>query len=117
MSLLDKAKAAAQKVAEGAQKGAHQVQEKVEQSQTRKKADDLAKQLGYLIVRERSGGEAAGAAADDLVGQITALEAQLAAMQAGEDDAGTDAASATPMPATEPPPAASEPTAGDFKLD
>jgi hypothetical protein len=40
--------------------------------------DALAKQLGYLIVKERSGGEAAGAEADRLVGEIQALETKLA---------------------------------------
>jgi hypothetical protein len=112
MSLLDKAKAAAAKVAEGAQKGAQQVQGKVEQTQTRKKADDLAKQLGYLIVRERSGGEPAGPAADDLIGQIVALEAQLAASP--QESLSTPPTDAAPAP---PPTAASEPTAGDFTLD
>jgi hypothetical protein len=78
MGILDKAKAAAGKVAEEAKKGTAQVQDKVEQAQTRKKADALAEQLGYLIVRERSGGEAAGAEADRLVGEIQALESKLA---------------------------------------
>ena len=78
MGILDKAKAAAEKVAEEAKKGTAQVQDKVEQSQTRKKADDLAKQLGYLIVKERGGGEAAGAEGDRLVGEIQELEAKLA---------------------------------------
>ncbi len=78
MGLLDKAKAAAGKVAEEAKKGTAQVQGKVEHSQTRKKADGLAEQLGYLIVKERSGGEPAGAEADRLVEEIQALEAKLA---------------------------------------
>ncbi|MEP7225404.1 MAG: hypothetical protein ABI783_10650 [Actinomycetota bacterium] len=78
MGILDKAKAAAEKAAEQAKKGTAQVQGKVEQSQTRKKADGLAEQLGYLIVRERSGGEPAGAEADRLVAEIQALEAKLA---------------------------------------
>ena len=79
MGLLDKAKAAAEKVAEEAKKGTAQVQDKVEQAQTRKKADELAKQLGYLIVKEGSGGEPAGGDADRLVAEIQVLEAKLAA--------------------------------------
>lgn len=79
MGILDKAKAAAGKVAEEAKKGTAQVQDKVGQAQTRKKADGLAEQLGYLIVKERSGGEAAGAEGDRLVGEIQALEAKLTA--------------------------------------
>jgi hypothetical protein len=112
MSLLDKAKAAAAKVAEGAQKGAQQVQEKVEHTQTRKRADDLAKELGYLIVRERSGGQPTGSAAEDLVSQIVALEAQLeASPPEASSTAPTDVAPASP------PAAASESTAGDSALD
>jgi hypothetical protein len=79
MGILDKAKAAAEKVAQEAKKGTAQVQDKVEHAQTRKKADELAKQLGYLVVKERSGGEVASAEADQLVGEIQALEAKLAA--------------------------------------
>ena len=56
MGILDKAKAAAEKVAEEAKKGTAQVQDKVGHAQTRKKANELAEQLGYLIVKERSGG-------------------------------------------------------------
>jgi hypothetical protein len=108
MSLLDKAKAAAAKVAEGAQKGAQQVQGKVEQTQTRRKADDLAEQLGYLIVRERSGGGSAGPAAEDLVTQIVALEEQLAtSMEESPSSAPADGAPApAPTPASEPTPGA-----------
>lgn len=87
MGLLDKAKAAAGKVAEEAKKGSAQVQDKVGQAQTRKKADDLAKQLGYLIVKERSGGEPGGTEADRLVGEIQALEAKLAAASPDADGA------------------------------
>lgn len=88
MGFLDKAKAAAGKVAEEAKKGTAQVQDKVGQAQTRKKADGLAQQLGYLVVQEKSGGAPAGAEADRLVGEIQALEAKLAeAQQPGDGEA------------------------------
>ncbi len=117
MGLLDKAKAAAAQAAAQAQKGAAQLQGKVEQAQTRKKADDLAKELGYLIVRERTDGTPAGPRADELVGQITALEAELQAEAGGGDGSGeTPAGSATPATPA-PPTSASEPAAGDFTLD
>jgi hypothetical protein len=89
MGILDKAKAAAEKVAEEAKKGTAQVQEKVGQAQTRKKADELAEQLGYLIVKERSGGVPAGTEADRLVGEIQALEAKLAEASAPAAGDGT----------------------------
>ena len=78
MGLLDKAKAAAEKVAEEAKKGTAQVQDKVEHAQTRKKADELAKELGYLIVKEGSGGGPEGGDADRLIAEIQVLEAKLA---------------------------------------
>lgn len=79
MSFLDKVKETAQSVAAETKKGAAKAQEKIEHTQTRRKADDLAKQLGYLIAGERTGGPAAGTEADRLVEEITALEAQLQA--------------------------------------
>jgi hypothetical protein len=98
VSFLDKAKAAAAKVTAEAQKGAAQVHEKVEKTHTRHKADDLAKQLGYLIVRERTGGGSAGEEADGLVSQIAALEAQLAAEH--EEEPAPDAQGPTPNAST-----------------
>ena len=78
MGLLDKAKDLASKAAEEAQKAAGAAKDKVDDVQARRKADDLAKQLGYLIVRERSDGATAGEDADRLVTEITAIEASLA---------------------------------------
>jgi hypothetical protein len=106
MGLMDKVKAAAQDAAAAAKKGTAQVQGKVEHAQLRKKADESAKQLGYLIVRERTKNEPAGADLDRLVNEIVGIEAQLSETgEAGEQ----------PGPAT--PTSASEPAGGDFKLD
>jgi hypothetical protein len=107
MGLMDKVKAAAQEAAAAAKKGTAQVQGKVENAQLRKKADEAAKQLGYLIVGERTKGEPAGADLDRLVSEIVGIEAQLS--EPGE------APVEQPGPVT--PTTASEPTAGDFKLD
>ncbi len=93
MGFLDKAKQVAGQVGEAAKKGASQVQSKVEQTQTRKKADDAAKRLGYLIFKERTEGVAAGEEADRLVAEIKELEEQLTAMGApsqGSDDPGAE---------------------------
>lgn len=120
MGLLDKAKAAAERAAAEAKKGAAQVQGKVEQAQTRKKADDLAQRLGYQVVRERQG-QAPTEDKDQLVSDIIALEAQLEGMGAAPAAPGTDGAPQAPATAPEapaaPPTSASEPTGGDFKLD
>lgn len=106
MGLMDKVKAQAQNVAAQAKTAAGQAQEKVEEMQLRKKADAAAKQLGYLIHKERTGGAAAGAEADKLVAEITELERQIA-----EDDQPAGG-SATPAA----PPSSSDATPGDFKL-
>jgi hypothetical protein len=90
MGLLDKAKDLASKAAEEAQKAAGAAKEKVDDVQARRKADDLAKQLGYLIVRERTDGTMAGEEGDRLVAEITVIEASLVAVPA------TDAADTPP---------------------
>ncbi len=104
MGLMDKVKAQAQKAAEQAKTAAGQAQDKVGQMQLRKKADEAAKQLGYLVHEERTGGAAAGARADELIAEISDLERQ---MSEGEQEAGSPAA---------PPPSSSDATPGDFKL-
>lgn len=118
MGLMDKMKAAAQDVATQAKSATAQAQTKIEQTQTRKKADEAAQKLGYLIHRERTQGVASGAEADSLVAQITSLEAELAA--SAQPAATTPAPGAPPAVTPADPPAAttssSEPTGGDFKL-
>jgi hypothetical protein len=84
MGLMDKVKQVAGEMGEAAKKGASQVQTKVEQTQLRRKADEAARRLGYLVHRERTGGAAAGAEADGLVADITDLEEQIAAAAAAE---------------------------------
>lgn len=80
MGILDKVKQVAGEVGTAAKKGAGQVQSKVEQSQTRKKADEAAKRLGYLIVKERMGGTPGGEEAEKLVAEVVELEKQLEEM-------------------------------------
>ena len=89
MSFLDKAKAAARDAASAAKKGAAIAKDKAGDAMLRRKADDAAKQIGYLIHKERTGGPQAGPEIDRLVEEITALEAQIAEpAAAGEPDAG-----------------------------
>ncbi|MFN2587089.1 MAG: hypothetical protein ABR613_03065 [Actinomycetota bacterium] len=113
MGLLDKVKAQAQNVAAEAKKATATAQDKVGQMQLRKKADEAAKQLGYLVHKERTGGASGGADADRLVQEISELEAQMAADEA---DAPAQADAPAETPATPAPPTASDATPGDFKL-
>jgi hypothetical protein len=86
-SFMDKVKQAAGGVAEATKKGAATAQTKAKVHGLRGKADEAAQKLGYLVHRERSGGEAAGTEADELVTQITALEAEIAELQAEQEAA------------------------------
>ena len=113
MGLMDKVKAQAQNVAQQAKSAAGQAQDKMEQMQLRKKADEAAKQLGYLVHKERTSGVTAGAEADKLVTEISDLERQMA-----EDAEATPSSSAAPETPAAPaaPPSSSDATPGDFKL-
>jgi hypothetical protein len=93
---MDKVKQAAGGVAEATKKGAATAQTKAKIHGLRNKVDESAQKLGHLVYRERSGGEAAGAEADELVKQITELEAQIAELEAQpeEGEAGQEAAPA-----------------------
>ncbi|HEX2196494.1 MAG TPA: hypothetical protein VHJ76_06165 [Actinomycetota bacterium] len=102
---MDKVKAQAQNAAAQAKAATKQAQEKVGDLQLRRKADDAAKRLGYLVHKERTGGGPAGDEADKLVAEITELERQIAE----DDESGGE--SAAPPPA-----ASSDATPGDFKL-
>lgn len=84
-SFMDKVKQAAGGVAEATKKGAATAQTKAKVHGLRGKADEAAQKLGYLVHRERSGGEAAGTEADELVTQITELEAQIAELNEGSE--------------------------------
>jgi seryl-tRNA synthetase len=90
-SFMDKVKQAAGGVADATKKGAATAQTKAKIHGLRNKADEAAQKLGYLTHRERSGGEAAGAEADELVTQITELEAQITELnEAPETEASGD---------------------------
>jgi hypothetical protein len=119
---MDKVKAAADKAMTEAKKGTAQVKGKIEDAQLRRKADDAAKRLGYLVAKERTEGVPAGEEADQLVQEISALETQIAeesaAAEALEGEEGEQAAEPAAPPAAE---AASDTPAeappGDFKLE
>lgn len=99
MGILDKVKQAAGEAAEAAKKGASQVQTKVHEGQLRKKADEAAEKLGYLIFKERTEGTPAGEEADALVAEIADLEKQIAEVSAkpeGEGGAEAEASSEAP---------------------
>ena len=119
MGFMDKVKSAATDAATKAKDAAGQAQDKMEQAQTRKKIDEKKKELGGLIYTERTGGAAAGAQADSVIAEITALEASLEAAEAPAPGSGavtTPDAPVTTSPTPPPSTSASDPAPGDFKL-
>ena len=77
MDLMDKVKAAAQDAQVQAKKATSQGQEKLEDLKERRKMDELAKQLGYLVFRERSEGTPGGSDVDRLIGEMKDLDGQI----------------------------------------
>jgi seryl-tRNA synthetase len=86
MSLTDKAKSVGGKAVAEAKKGAAKVQEKVEGVQLRQKANGLAKEIGYLVVKEKSGGRAPAGEIDRLVAEVRSIEDQIKADKASSAD-------------------------------
>ena len=82
MGLLDKAKEIAGQGADAAKKAAEAAKEKAGDLQAKRRADDLAQQLGYLIVRERTEGHDVGAEPQRLIDEIVALQQEIAAAPA-----------------------------------
>lgn len=98
MGFMDKVKQAAQDVTAEAKKATAQGKEKLGDVQTKRKMDDAAKRLGYLVYAEKAKGETKPAEIDAVIAEIAGYDAELAA------------AAASP-PAEEPP--ESPPTEGE----
>jgi hypothetical protein len=79
MGLLDKAKEIAGQGAEAAKKAAEAAKEKAGDLQAKRRADDLAEQLGYLVVKERTEKADVSAEKQRLVDEIVALQLEIAA--------------------------------------
>lgn len=84
MGLLDKAKEIAEQGAESAKKAAEVAKDKAGELQSKRRADDLAQQLGYLIVRERTEQHDVGSEPQRLIDEIVAVQKELAAKPAPE---------------------------------
>jgi hypothetical protein len=92
MGLLDKAKEIAGQGAEAAKKAAEAAKEKAGDLQAKRRADDLAEQLGYLIVRERTEGADTAAESQRLVDEIVVLQKEIAASGGDGDASGGESA-------------------------
>ena len=80
MGLVDKAKDAAKRAADAAQKGAGEARDKAQELGLKRKANALAQDLGFLVVRQRDGESGLDAEIDRVVGEIKALQAEMDAL-------------------------------------
>ena len=119
MGFMDKIKEASQNVAAEAKKATAQGKEKLGDMQAKKKMDEAAKKIGYLVYRERTEGTPQGSETDTLVAEMKELQVQIdengAAAAAAAPDASTGGTTTT-APAAPAEPTSSEPASGDFKL-
>ena len=106
MGLMDRLKETAQEVAGEARKATVQAQGKLTEVQLRRRMDDAARQLGYLVYRERTHGTPAGSDADTLVNRLVDLDEQLRVQQ--EEAHQASKPEDTPAPAPDQPMEATE---------
>ncbi len=90
MGFLDKVKEAASDVAAEAKKGTDQLKDKMDDAALKRKGDDLAKQLGYLIYKERRHDKPAGEEVDRLMDEMAEVEKTLEADE-GKTEPGDEA--------------------------
>jgi hypothetical protein len=119
MGFMDKIKDVSQNVAAEAKKATAQGKEKLGDMQAKKKMDEAAKKIGYLVYRERTEGTPSGSELDTLVAEMKTLQEQIdtdtaaaAASTAPDPAAGTT----TTAPAAPVEPSPSAPTSVDFNL-
>ena len=82
MGLMDKIKTVAQDVTTETKNLAATAQVKVDETKLGRERDKAAKELGYLVYRERTEGTPAGSEADSLVATIADLDVRISAAAA-----------------------------------
>ena len=80
MGLVDKAKDAAKRAADAAQKGAGEARDTAQELGLKRKQNALAEDLGYLVVRQRDGESGLDAEIDRMVSEIRAVQAEMDAL-------------------------------------
>jgi len=80
MGLVDKAKEAANRAIDAAQKGAEEARDKAQELGLKRRQNALAQDLGYLVVRQRGGESGLDAEIDRMVGEVQAVQAEIDAL-------------------------------------
>lgn len=83
MGLVDKAKDAARRAQEAAQKGAGEARDKAQELSLKRRLNGLAEDLGHIVFRQREGETGLDAEVDRLVSEMRGVRAEIEAL--GED--------------------------------
>lgn len=81
MGLMDKAREAAQKAADVAQKGLDEAKDAGQKVTLKRKLSGLAEELGEVVFRQRSGEAGLDGEIDRLVSEMQAVKAEIEALQ------------------------------------
>ena len=81
MGLVDKAREAAKRAGDAAQKGASEARDKAQEMSLKRRMNALAEDLGHVVVRQRDGEVGLDAEVDRLVSEVRAARAELEALE------------------------------------
>jgi hypothetical protein len=80
VGLVDKARDAAKRATEAAQKGASEAREKAQELSLKRRLNGLAEDLGHVVFRQRDGETGLDAEVDRLVSEMRAVRAEIEAL-------------------------------------
>jgi len=119
MALFDKVKEQANQLAQKAQEAGKAGQAKVQDAQSKRKADGILRQLGAAYYAQRSGTAASDNSAeiDRLIGELKTYESEHGPITGADDDATSSSTSdAAPSSSTAEAPKDADTPEGGFKL-
>jgi hypothetical protein len=77
MGLVDKARDAAKRATEAAQKGAGEARDKAQELSLKRRLNALAEDLGHIVFRQREGETGLDAEVDRLVAEMRGVRAEI----------------------------------------
>jgi len=77
MGLVDKAREAAKRATEAAQKGASEAKDKAQELTLKRRLNALAEELGHVVFRQREGEAGLDAEVDRLVAEMRGVQAEI----------------------------------------
>ncbi len=81
MGLVDKAREAAKRATEAAQKGASEAKDKAQELTLKRRLNALAEELGHVVFRQREGEAGLDAEVDRLVAEMRGVQAEIEGLE------------------------------------